>query len=508
MVTPSPERPKQFATPELRSPEVMPPKSPLPLPIFEFKEGTRTSWKFGKEAPRLSLDSRATVDAKGSLHPKEIRTNASILTPTRSDNAGSGDGDDKQRRSPSVIARLMGLEPLPDSDTEPVKKAELRRSASESRVSRDLFQYRFIDNGNLQLKQPNQSYSNTERNENKRLSSYPTNTRPVAVDAMDLHSFRNVNANPEQPKTLNRGFATNSWRPQQHRRSYFDTADVFPEPKQTMSMYGDIEKRLKVRGIDEPSKDLETLKQILEALQLKGLLHSKRPTEHRNLVYDRGFLSEESPIVVMKPSKSPTTGRRLGSDSPPSRLGVRRNLNLGAGNGNDNLTSFSPRRERQPAIDRNVRSPVRARNSSSPSRNDGNKRRANNSIVKPKPLSVEIQRRGNESLENRRGGGSPVQSPKLSPRRICSTADQFGTNRSPRNRRSTNAAEMYQKDKITTLVPEDESSSISESTISTSSQTDTEVLPKTKKKTPNLVLLLIIIPTFIRYLNKITKLIN
>lgn len=467
VVTPSPERPKQFATPELRSPELLPPKSPLPLPIFEMKGGTRTSWKFGKEAPRLSLDSRATVDAKGSLHPKEIRTNASILTPTRSDNAGAGDGDDKQRRSPSVIARLMGLEPLPDSDTEPVKKAELRRSASESRVSRDLFQYRFIDNGNLQLKQPNQSYSNAERNENKRKGSYP-NTRPV--DAMDLHSFRNVNANSEQPKSLNRGFATTSWRSQQHRRSFFDTADVFPEPRQTMSMYGDIEKRLKVRGIEEPSKDLETLKQILEALQLKGLLHSRRPTEHRNLVYDGSFLSEESPIVVMKPSKSPTTGRRLGSDSPPARLGVRRNINTAGG---DNLPSFSPRRERQAAIDRNVRSPVRGRNLSSQSRNDGNPRRANNSIVKPKPLSVEIQRRGNESLENRRGG-SPVQSPKLSPRRMCSTADQSVTNRSPRNRKSTTAAEIYQKDKITTLVTEDESSSISESTISTPSQTDTE----------------------------------
>ncbi|KAM2305891.1 hypothetical protein ACFXTH_025398 [Malus domestica] len=40
------------------------PKSPIPLSVFEFKEGTRLSWKFSREVPRLSLNSRATVDAK------------------------------------------------------------------------------------------------------------------------------------------------------------------------------------------------------------------------------------------------------------------------------------------------------------------------------------------------------------------------------------------------------------------------------------------------------------
>lgn len=460
--TPIPERPKQVSTPELRSPEVRTPSSPRPLQIFELKEGTRTSWKFCKEAPRLSLDSRATVDAKGGLHPREIRTNASILTANRCDNAG--DGDDKQRRSTSVIARLMGLEPLaPDSDSEPValEKAELRRSASESRVSRDLFQQRFIDNtNNFQLKQPNQSFTNGAENDIEQKISYPN---MWAADTTDMYSFRKGNARTEQTKSLNRCYGSSPWKSQQHRRSFFDTADVFPEPKQTMSVYGAIEKRLKVRGIDEPSKDLETLKQILEALQLKGLLHSRRPPEQRNFVYDP---SNESPIVVMKPSKSPLS-RRMGGESPPSRLGIRRNLNPVG----DNLASASPRRER-PVVDRNVRSPTRGRSSTSPTRRDSisNPRRSSNSIVKPRPLSVDTHRRGNEMENNRRV--SPVQSPKLGSR--PRTADQSITNnRSPRNMRRSTASELYQKEKIT----EDESSSsISESTISTPSQTDTEVV--------------------------------
>ncbi|KAE9611463.1 putative protein LONGIFOLIA 1/2 [Lupinus albus] len=144
VTTPSPERVKQSPAREPQSPST-PSKATLPLRVLEFKEGTRSSWKFSREAPRLSLDSRAVVDAKGSLHPREIPTENDV---------------EKQRRSTSVIVRLMGLEPLPDSDPEPIKKVQLRRSASESRVSRDLPQYRFFDtNNNFQLKQLQQQNS-------------------------------------------------------------------------------------------------------------------------------------------------------------------------------------------------------------------------------------------------------------------------------------------------------------------------------------------------------------
>lgn len=471
LATPKPEQSQIAPVPELRSPELLPPKSPLPLPIFELKEGTRSSWKFCKEAPRLSLDSRATVDAKGSLHPREIRTSSAILSAN-----AAGDGDDKQRRSPSVIARLMGLERLPDSDPdpEPAKKVELRRSASESRVSRDLFQYRCIDgNSNInffQITQPNQQQHSFSQNANAAAiaNKCPYSKAPRPVDhSINLYSTfpsNNAKSMSQQPKTLNRGgMVASPWKAAPHRKSFFDTADVFPEPKQaaTVSVCGDIERRLKMRGIDEPSKDLETLKQILEALQLKGLLHSDRPFEQRNLVYERSNPSDDSPIVVMRPA-SP----RMGDDSPASRYGVRRNPNLAASG--EYSPTVSPRRERAASErNRSVRSPTRVRSES-------NARRSNNSVVKPKPLNVEAQRRAavaNESTEKWRVSG--VESPKASSRRNgCSPDHQTVMNRSPRNRRST--GEMYPKEKITTVVTEDESSSISESTFSTSSQADTE----------------------------------
>ncbi|KAK6937583.1 DUF3741-associated sequence motif [Dillenia turbinata] len=373
------------------------PKSPLPFPIFEFKEGTRTSWKFSKEAPRLSLDSRAIVDARGSLYPREIRTN-------QPENSVSDDGD-KQRRSPSVIARLMGLEPLQNNaESEPVKKAELRRSASESRVSRDL---RFVDSNNFQLKVPNQwnhgkgfvtnsVTSNAGHNHNQHNSNNASNFRVV-----DPPQYSTRTGKSEMQKT---------WKANhQHRKSFFEPEDFFPEPKHAVSIYGEIEKRLKMRGIDEPAKDLETLKQILEALQLKGLLHAKKPSEQfdpRNIVYDRSFSSSESPIVVMKTSKSQQS-------SPTSSFRSRVNM-----------------RRESAEIDRNQ---GRVRNSSVSSTSP----KSSNSIVKSKALNVETQRRTIESTsEQRRNSISPVLSPKLK-RTSGSDQSALGTIRSPRNKKAT-----------------------------------------------------------------------
>lgn len=463
---PSPDRSMQSPLSEFETPAESPAKMPLPLPVFGFKEGTKSSWKF-RESPRLSLDSRATVDAKGSLYPREIRTNAAILSGRVSVDTSSS--SERQRRSPSVIARLMGLEQLPHSSCpEPMKKAELRRSASESR-SRDLLQYRSFDGGN-QFNSGTDFVTNNVIRGNARNEEYKSNVR--SVDPME-YSTRIAKSEP--PPKGGRGLNASSspWKSPQQRKSFYDSADFFPEPKQTVSIYGEIERRLKMRGIDEPSKDLETLKQILEALQLKGLLHSKKSREqinYRNIVYDRNFSHDESPIVLMKPSRSPIRQGRTSNDSPPStfrsRPGPRRNIN----HTGEVLPASSPRRE----IDRNARNNSRVRNSSSPSRSESSVT-STNSPMRRKPLNIEIQRRGgnNDSMENNRRV-SPAHSPKLNSKRT-SSSDQA---RSPINRKPT--AEMHPKASSSSsyMLAEDEheheSSSISESSFSTSSHTDTE----------------------------------
>lgn len=438
----SPAISREFRLPSPESvvePEMveLPPKSPLLLlPIFNLKEGNKPSRKFNKEAPRLSLDSRATTDAKGGLHPKKIRTSASILsTESRCDSIGSDTSDGCQNRSPSVIARLMGLEPLPNSsDYETEKKPELRRSVSELRASGDPFYSRFI------TEQPSISLFHNS---------------PMAVHyAGPKDPLLKSAGKAELSKASNRAnFNSPSPWKAQHHKSFFDSGDIFPEPKQTVSDYGEIEKRLKVRGIEDPSKDLETLKQILEALQLKGLLHSKNP----NQVSHRIFIYDKSPIVVMQPSRqsssnsSPINRRNVSDYARPNGRSQARSIRRNHTVSGENNQSVSPRR------DHSLRNPSRSGEIPSPAtRNEfyAGPRRSN-SIVKPKPLSVETQRKLKNSADNRRV--SPNKSPKLNGR----------TNPDP-------MAKINKNEKITTviIIEEGDSPSISGSSITTSTETE------------------------------------
>ncbi|KAG7011213.1 Protein LONGIFOLIA 1 [Cucurbita argyrosperma subsp. argyrosperma] len=461
----SPDRVMHFApTTELRSPGTEPatpveskPKQPRPLPIFEYKEGNRSLWKFSREAPRLSLDSRAIVDGKGSIYPREIRTNASILSTNRSET--STEEGDEQRRSPSVIARLMGLEPLPNSEPEPIRKAELRRSASESRVCKDFYQNRFVDGNNFRLKQSQHPSSQDNNGSSVLMMNAANMDHSSNSKVLDRNDFA-ARSTKTEPVRSHRGLGP--------RKIFFDSADIFPETKQPASIYGEIEKRLRMRGIDEPSKDLETLKQILEALQLKGLLHSKKPPSQRNFVYDRTSSQNESPIVVMKPARSPTAVNRLGrigNDSPPSSY---RSRQVNRRNGNvtgETMPAVTSRRDRL-EFDRNIRNQNRGRFSSSPTT------RCDSNVKSPsrRGLFVETQRRVSDPVDQRRA--SPVQPSKTNSSKVGS--DPQITNRSPRNRKPTASVHHPKERKIYVSQAEDESSTFSESSISNSSQTDTE----------------------------------
>jgi DUF761-associated sequence motif len=301
-----------------------------------------------REAPRLSLDSR--------LRPREIRTTV--------DKVQDLDDSDCSRRSPSVVARLMGVDTLPTgSGLGPGSPAQLCRSASESRVPREPSYYRFIDSSNFNN---NVDYNNKYNTNNKRV--VPELKQDMCV------RVANPNTNPNQNQNQNTHVPF-------QRRSCFEPVDCYPDPKRSsngeITLYGEIERRLRKRGIDEPCKDLETLKQILEALQLKGLLHSQPPdrqSDGRRSFSDDHVSKPQPPIVLMKPSprppRSPKNERSLG------RGGVPRSQHCGV----------HPRRERV-EMDRMVwrsRSPDRSEVVKSPG--SPNRRRPGCNVVSPKRL--------------------------------------------------------------------------------------------------------------------------
>lgn len=418
------------------------------------------------------------MDGKGSVFPREIRTNAAIFAAaSREMSSQAEDENETQRRSPSVVARLMGLEALPGSGTEPPKNAELRRSASESRVSRDLLQYRFIEGNCFQNKQsPSQKLpsSGTVRCNTIRDNAFLEGRSKASkmADPVEIHCRVSKSDSPNDELAA----ASSPWN---IRKSYFDSQDFFPEPRRTGSLYGEIEKRLKMRGIDEPEKELETLKQILEAVQLKGLLHSKKSEaqirERRNLVYDRQFASEEAPIVVMKPARSPVPINRQGrTANEPSMLNSRSKAGMRRNFATEPLPPARQRRDRF-EIDRNLQSERRSRNSR-PSDLSDSGAKSPSSLARRRALSVETQRKGKD-LNDRRTSSSI--SPRNGPKKVASGFD-LAPNRSPRIRKQT--AEISPKDRISAQT-EDESSTVSESSISASSQIDSQVKkPKKKRK--------------------------
>ncbi|OWM81931.1 hypothetical protein CDL15_Pgr007970 [Punica granatum] len=77
----------------------------------------------------------------------------------------------------------------------------------------------------------------------------------VIRERVKLGDAKSRNARVEQPaKVQYRGAGLGQ------RKSFYNSTDFFLEPtKRSASIFEDIDRRLRIRGIDEPSKDLETV---------------------------------------------------------------------------------------------------------------------------------------------------------------------------------------------------------------------------------------------------------
>ncbi|XP_042431263.1 protein LONGIFOLIA 1-like [Zingiber officinale] len=432
----SPSLLKESQPPPPSSPEVYPssPESragtparrllPLTLQIFEAGEGGKTSCRI-RDGPRLSLDSRAVLDAKGKLHPRQIRTADPVNTGAQSDASEAGD---EQRRSPSVVARLMGLEGFPshrsEGGAEPVG-AKLQRSASESRIRKDLSCYGFVGVSSMHNAHPG-----------------PAGSEPISAEeffkSVSLAKFKLNNTTKAMPPSKNGPL------PPLQRKIFFDAEDIFPESKRPGTLYGEIEKRLRMRGIDEPAKDMETVKQILEVLHLKGLLHSN-PSPLvggcRNPYSNQCLTHEGAPIVIMKSTTKALRGR---TGESPLLL-----PKIGAAPQSPSLV----RRERTP-VDSLLR---------------GNERR-NRAPKSPESPSSPVNRRPQNEVAHRRSQPqrrtSPIVSPKSSPKIL---GPDFLAARSPRSRRPTNASS---EDRVYSPAEDDTSTTFFENRAIVSSQYD------------------------------------
>ncbi|XP_052111657.1 protein LONGIFOLIA 2 [Arachis duranensis] len=290
---------------------------------FESHDTIKSTPKI-REFPRHSLDSREgtwrghNAESKPSHHSSKAysctsTSNNKVSSPQQSSTI--------QSRPPSVVAKLMGLEALPDSALASYTQSSpgetyTAQDNGQFPISRDGFTWplRVSSSPKISLKDPT-----SPRRKNADLVMKPISSARVPIEPAP-------------------------WKQQDGNRSSQKTSSTATKapartPDSFTSVYSDIEKRLKDLEFKQSGRDLRALKQILEAMQEKGLLDNRKEEQAPNVARNqrdyepkvinlienstsarhqnpqgnnalsstiKGYDSArafESPIVIMKPAK-------------------------------------------------------------------------------------------------------------------------------------------------------------------------------------------------------------
>ncbi|XP_071721966.1 LOW QUALITY PROTEIN: protein LONGIFOLIA 1-like [Rutidosis leptorrhynchoides] len=250
------------------------------------RDTIKTTTKLKELPPRLSLDSkvRSLRDSKSNSGQSTGNSNDNIPPPP-----GSG------TRPTSVVAKLMGLEVLPDS-------------AKVNHFS--LVKTNYVEDADIRI--PHRSPRSSLRD--------PVSPKGKNPDIMMKPiSSSKVASEPAPWRQSSDGIS---------QKSAFRSVKVPVKAQNSFpSVYSEIEKRLKDLEFNQSGKDLRALKQILEAMQVKGLLESKKEEQREyepkchNTSQRNPPRTYESPIVVMKPAKlvekSGLTNNRTSKEMSP-----------------------------------------------------------------------------------------------------------------------------------------------------------------------------------------------
>lgn len=265
--------------------------APKDAPRFSYdgREALKSAPKL-KELPRLSLDSREV-----SMHSFNSESKSSF--PLRNSVREGGNS----KRPPSVIAKLMGLETLPD------------HSDGDNQLG--LIKTNTVESPDPFLR------SSRVSNSPQSLWNEPASPRWKTPDSvMKPISSSRVALEPAPWKQLERSRGSEKPASRSLKSPTRDSDSI-------TSVYSQIDKRLKDLEFNQSGNDLRALKQILDAMQAKGLLdtgrqeqdynfstrtsppvnagmvNQQKPHDHRVInSRDRGS-NYESPIVIMKPAK-------------------------------------------------------------------------------------------------------------------------------------------------------------------------------------------------------------
>ncbi|KAF8408223.1 hypothetical protein HHK36_007368 [Tetracentron sinense] len=221
---------------------------------FESRDTYKSTTKL-KEFPRLSLDSREGSMRGCNSDPKSNSLLSSNKTiPNLLQESGT------QKRPPSVVAKLMGLEALPDSISATEDQMGFIKTCPGE--DRDTFS--------------RSSKTTAERKQNL-IPDYPRNSHkdPISPQLINPDSVMKpisssrfpIEPAPWRHPNGGRGF---------QKPAYWNQEATATAPNFSPSVYSEIEEKLKELEFKHSDKDLRALKHILEAMQVKGLLETKK----------------------------------------------------------------------------------------------------------------------------------------------------------------------------------------------------------------------------------------
>ncbi|XP_006345115.1 protein LONGIFOLIA 2 [Solanum tuberosum] len=289
---------------------------------FEQRDISKSTLKL-KELPRLSLDSRVSPVRSLNSEPKSNFSSKSMQKDSGNTNAKSPTMQQTSgipARPPSVVAKLMGLDTLPGAMSSTDSKMGLSTSSQvEEPVS-------FPRSSEVSDPYKPIRTSNTSKN----LWKEPTSPKWRNPDM----AMKPISRFPIEPAPWKQPDRTRVYEKPISRTTKTPVKPAHPFP----SVYSEIEKRWKDLEFTHSGKDLRALKQILEAMQAKGLLETEKEEQDSNFTGQkehhqkiaspaqsaklanqrmrqtdqvtaptkRGINSSrnfESPIVIMKPAK-------------------------------------------------------------------------------------------------------------------------------------------------------------------------------------------------------------
>ncbi|KAK9996264.1 hypothetical protein SO802_020950 [Lithocarpus litseifolius] len=261
---------------------------------FESRENLKSTIKL-KELPRLSLDSRegsfrgSNSDSKPNCLSKNFQNGGNSSDEAHNPQQSSGTGT--QKRPTSVVAKLMGLETLPDSASAGDNQLGVIKTCSVEGTSDPFSKSSKTNELSRAIRMPKSPRNSSKDPISPRWRNSDFVMKPIPSSRLPIEPA------PWKQLDGNRG----------SQKPAFGPAKIPPRASNSFnSVYNEIEKRLNDLEFEQSGKDLRALKQILEAIQAKGLLETRK--EEQGSIF--GIQRDCEPICTSSNQNSRSLSQR------------------------------------------------------------------------------------------------------------------------------------------------------------------------------------------------------